>query len=183
MITNKKDFYELWKDLSLGNRIQIFENVDEFLKSGFNKKVSIRYREAGSKYKAYYAPADKVLDQINSFVEDGADRNQFVLNESTPDDCLIIQGELQHIDIFGYGLSLTYSDKKCSMREAMMHPKVATGLKAKMILEYYANPKSYRMIQDLLETYPHHCIEFGIYKKNLGILPNHNVIIWECRNY
>lgn len=182
-ITTKEQFYKLWKSLALGNRIEVFENIDEFLQSGFAGPISIRYREAGSPYKAFYIPAHKVLDKVTEFCKRGADRSKFTFNESTPDDCLILQGEVAYIYETGNGLTLTFNRKQCSMKEAMLHPEQATGLRAKMIMEYYMNPKSMDMIRDLFEIYPDDVIEFGIYNKNLGVLPGHNVVIWEVRNY
>jgi len=182
-ITSKKQFYELWKGLRLGNRIAVFENVKEFLKSGWTGSISIRYREAGSPYKAFHVPAHKVLDKVAEFVKQGANENLFTFNESAPDDCLLIQGEVQYVYETGNGLTLTYNTKKCSMKEAMIDPLTATGLKAKMIMEYYMKPKSYEMIKDLFELYPDDVIEFGVYGRNLGIMSGHNCIIWEIRGY
>lgn len=182
-IKSKSEFYRLWKNLQLGNRIAIFDNIDEFLKSNWSKPTSIRYKVAGSPYVAFYVPADKVLDKVEEFVEKGADKDLFVFNESTPDDCLLIQGEAQYIYENSFGLTLTYNTDKVSMRSAMTNFKMSTGLKAKMILEHYLNAKSYEMLKDLFEEYPNDVIEFGVYSKKLGVLPGHNTVIWEIRNY
>lgn len=182
-VTSKKQFYKLWKGLKLGNRIQVFENIDEFLTSGWIGLTSIRYKEPGSPYKAFHIPAHKVLDKVAEFVAQGANKQLFTFNESAPDDCLLIQGEIQYIYELGHGLTLTYNTKKCAMKEAMEHPLTATGLRAKMIMEYYMNPKSFDMIRDLFELYPDDVIEFGVYGKNLGILPGHNTVIWEVRAF
>lgn len=181
-ITTKDQYYQLWKNLSLGNRIEVFENLDEFLRSGFTGRISIRYREPGSPFKAFYIPADKVLSKVEEFIDRGASRHLFTFNESTPDDRLLIQGEAQYINVLG-GLHLTYNTKQCSMKEAMANPQTAHGLKAKIIMEHYMNPKSFGMMRELFEIYPESAIEFGVYSKHLGVMLGHNTIIWEVRSY
>jgi hypothetical protein len=178
-IESKKQFYPLWKGLALGNRIQMFDNIDEFINSKFNGNISIRYREIGSPYKAFYVPADEVLNKVDDFVNHGAIKSLFSFNEATPDHRLILQGEVQYLD----KLTLTYNTQQCSMKQAMINPLAATGLRAKMMLEYFMNPNSFDMIRDLFEIYCDSVIEFGIYNVNLGVIPNHNVIIWEVRDY
>lgn len=180
VINSKNEYYTLWKNLCLGNRIALFENLDDYLASGFDGPTSIRYRQPGSPYKAFYVPTAKVPDVVEKFISQGASRDQFTFNESTPDDDLLIQGEMVYL--VG-GLHLTYSTDNCSMKQAMEKPQHAVGLRAIGLLKYYLNPKSYDMVQELFELYPDSVIEFGAYSRHLGVMPGHNTVIWEVRNY
>ncbi len=69
------------------------------------------------------------------------------------------------------------------MRPAMKNPDIATGLKAKIVLEQYLNPSDYDCIMELLDIYQDHIIEFSIFEKFVGNISHRNTIIWEVRNY
>jgi hypothetical protein len=182
-ITTKKEYYQLWKDLALGNRIAFFENYAEFAASGFNGLTSIRYRIRTAPYKAFYVPAEDVAKAVDGFVRAGAQADLFTFNESTPDHKLLFQGELQYLDELGKGLTLAYNTRQCPMKEAMEAPREVTGMRTKHFLGQYLNPKSLDMLMELLTIYPRDAIEFGVYACDLGVMPGHNTIIWEVRGY
>lgn len=69
------------------------------------------------------------------------------------------------------------------MGKAIKNANSTTGLKAKLILQENLSPKSYDDIQELLEIYKDHIIEFENYKINLGNIPHRNTLIWEVRKY
>jgi hypothetical protein len=113
-------------------------------------------------------------------IELGGSVYDYRFNESAPDECLLIQGELGEGP---GGWWLTYSTVQDKMRTAMQSAIFAEGLTAKTILRTYCCPSSLDDLYSLLELYPGHIIEFGVYTKNLGDTPNRNSIIREVRKY
>jgi hypothetical protein len=69
------------------------------------------------------------------------------------------------------------------MRDAMKEAMFADGLAAKTILRSFCCPSSLDDMYTLLELYPGHVIEFGVYNHCLGDVRNRNTIIWEVRRY
>jgi hypothetical protein len=183
-ILNKATNYELYSRWAFGNKLRTWNNVDEFFESKYPGSVSIRYRgqvKAGGMYAGF--TAYNVLnahEQVHKFMAQGANPEFMVLNESAPDDRLLIQGELT-LGTFGY--NLFYSDIKGKMKDCMKHGIQVDGLPAKMLLQKHLFPNSYDDIMALLELYPGHVIEFSAYEMAVGDCSNRNTIIWEVRKY
>ena len=142
----------------------------------------MRYRgRAGGGRAVTHIPADAVTAKIREWAEEGIDPELITFHESMPDESLQIQGEVAR-DVGG--LNLSYSvERRQAMREAMEHPSLASGLSARLILEYFLDANSREDIDMLLDLYPDAVIEFGTYERDVGLLPRRNTVIWEVRNY
>jgi hypothetical protein len=121
-----------------------------------------------------------VPEVLENLKQDGHSLDRVIINESAPDHRLLLQGELMHS---GKGLYLTGSYEKTDMRSAMKKAWNAGGLRVNSILKHLASPVSYDMLMELLDRYPGHVVEFGIYDCFLGWGRGHNTVIWEVRNY
>jgi hypothetical protein len=68
------------------------------------------------------------------------------------------------------------------MRDVLPQARQYTGLRAKMLLERYLDPSSLECVEDLLNEWPDHVIEFTAFDRTLGTL-RRNTVIWEVRLY
>jgi hypothetical protein len=93
----------------------------------------------------------------------------------------LLNAEVQRTAV---GLDLTYSTYNAVMRESLAKGlQVATGLKAKCILEHYCDPASVSDIQELLDVWPGAVVEFTVFDRDCGVMPHRSTIIWEVRRY
>lgn len=185
-IRNKKEFYEKWENLELGNKITTWKKGWDLLSVKYSSSInpnctfSIRHMKNASGLAALGLSYDACLETLEKYYKMGIKPEELKINYCPDDTKLVLQGEIYRNE---QGLILTYSTTPClAMREAMRHPLVATNLKAKAILEKWLNPKSLTMIEDIMGEYDG-VIEFGTYSYNLGIFKGHNTLIWEVRNY
>lgn len=184
----KADFYQRWVAGEFGNRLRSFDTLDELRQSGYVGPVGLRYKEAGSPYCDIHVPPDEVCKRVREFVSQGARPELFTYNEPAPDHLLTMQGELT---IGLKGLALYYSRDQAPMRVALAATgRQVDGLRAKLTLEAYCNPKSYDMLIYLLDRYDPGpnvygtpVVEFSCFDVELGDMPGHNTLIWEVRDY
>jgi hypothetical protein len=105
-----------------------------------------------------------------------------VLGEATPNDRIVLQGELVEEPHCGYALH--YSTVKANMRDALKQaPRNHLGPGALLILKAALDASSYADMRALLDRYPGATIEFTCYETNVGIVPGRNTVIWEVRHY
>jgi hypothetical protein len=181
-VKTKRESHKLLKDGLLGNRLRVWNSVNEILDSGYRGNVSVRYK-GGVRFFEYDVPVSEIPRVESEWEREGAKKELMTFNETPPDHLLLMQGELA-LDPYLY--YLFYSLEKKSMREALEGGRHANGLVAKTILEHYLSPSSYSDMQALLDMFPHypdHVIEFSAYSVFLGSLPGRNAIIWEVRSY
>jgi len=181
-ILTKKESFILFEKGLFGNKLKTWSSVNDYNESKHVGSVTVRYlgksNVLGGAYCKYnVTDVDSV---INEFAKLGADRNLFIINESAPDDNLLIQGEITH-DYNGY--QLFYSLEKGKMRDCLKNGISVTGLQAKIIIQHYMFPNSFNDIIELIELYPNHVIEFSTYNHAIGDCHNRNTVIWEVRKY
>jgi hypothetical protein len=175
-IRTKRQFYSLWRAGVLGNKPR--EWSLETFKAEPSPPGSVSVRELGAvgggrcEYRVKPSNVSTVVAQWGS--------PQVSINESAPDEKLILQGEILR-DGEWY---LRYSTLPLPMRQALRDaPRDAYGLGALSILRWALNPSTFGDIEDLLELYPDHVVEFGAYRCLVGSLPGRNAFIWEVRKY
>jgi hypothetical protein len=61
--------------------------------------------------------------------------------------------------------------------------KQVSGLQASMLLKAYCWPSDLENLMMLVEEYPGHVVEFSACDRAVGVIPNRNTVIWECRRY
>ena len=181
IIDSKNKSFELYQTGLFGNKLRSWDSVQEYKESGHVGTVTVRYKGNSSspfcKYNIKSSDADSV---IKSIISSGAKEELIVLNESAPDEKLLIQGELTK-DSGGY--SLFYSCEQGKMRDCMKFGIQIYGLSAKLLLMKYMNANSYADVMELIDSYPDHVIEFSTYDQCLGSCHGRNTIIWEVRKY
>jgi len=180
MIDTKEKNFTAYKNGLFGNKLRTWYGLDDFNNSNYTGYVTIRYSGdvGASNYTAYNVL--RVNDKVKEFINNGADPKLLIINESAPDEKLLIQGEITK-DINGY--SLFYSLEKGKMRDCLQNGIQIYGLKVKLFLQNYLFTNSYNDIMELIDLYPDHIIEFSAYEMKLGDCRYRNTIIWEVRKY
>lgn len=179
IISSKSLNYELYNSGLYGNKLRTWDSVDEFKKSNYNGSVSLRYKGKLPGQFTYYNVID-VDEKLKEIISKGGRKENVVINESAPDEFLVIQGELIRNEL---GLHIFYSMLKGKMRDCMKSAVSASGLTVKLLLQSHLTPSSYDDLMELLDKYPDHVIEFSTYSICLGDCVGRNTIIWEVRNY
>lgn len=173
----KREFYRGWLDLRFGNRIRMWPSQAALAEACFGGTVTARSQggKAGGGACHYRVPATEAASDPRYA--------GMAFNESAPDEELLYQGEYSHGAVVG-GHYLFGSAVKLPMRQALaLHAQEKTGLDALGTLLHYCNAKSFDMMAELVELYPQAVIEFGAYGRCLGVIPGHNTVIWEIREY
>ena len=189
-ILSKKQNYALWQSGAFGNKLRAWRTIDEWLASGFTGSVSLRTLLRGGNGPCIYdVPSDQVLRAIDHWRIVGVSSNAIMINESAPDDAVVLQGEYlnaigalhESVSQWGYFL---HSRAQYKMRDALrLAPVISQGLLSDLLIREVMTPSSYDDWQILLERYPDHVFEVSIYDRCLGDIPNRNALVWEIRKY
>lgn len=179
MILNKSVYYRLWREGKLGNRIRMWKTIPDIISDSYTGIFNARHCIPASPHSLWFLSLNDIPKFKDHCLKNNLKESDFQFNEATPDNKLLIQGEIVETT----DLHLAYHTDQILMREAMKIAKHTKGLIAKEILKYYCDINSYEMICGLLEEFPEHVIEFGVYDTFLGFIPRRNTIIWEIRKY
>ncbi|MCK4650196.1 hypothetical protein KAT36_03100 [Candidatus Pacearchaeota archaeon] len=187
-IKTKEIFYTLYNKGLLGNRPKIWKNIEKIHKSNWEKKYTIRIAVPGHKG-IYNIPKEQLQEKINELKLQGIKEEHISFNQSMPDYKIKIQGEIMEITEeeskgFPPGIYLTYNTIKKAMKEGFeeetLHAKDNEVIE---LLKKHLSPNSQLEIQNLINNFPNHAIEFSAYEMHIGDLPQRNTIIWEVRAY
>ena len=170
-ICNKLENIQALKLSKFGNQIPSWYTKEELIKSGYKKDVAIRSINPGGLLEYPVKIHDALL----------TNRKDAYFTGSFPDELRTVQGELQQTS---FGLYLFYSTLKKNMRDSLKEdPNHAIGLMALSLIKTHMSPSSYDDVQQLLDIYPCHVIEFTCCSKDVGDCKGRNTVIWEVREY
>lgn len=194
IVKNKEEAARLYSEGMFGNCMPMwsYEELVKYLLANTdhifticNKKWVIRYKIPGSKWMAYDLKFDDLENFIyNAVVFEGAKKDYFTIQPTTPDHNVILNAELSRGHQFYPGWQLRYSELPMKMRPALLHgERNASGLAALEIVKKVMTPESYSDLMDLFEIYEDSVMEFTVWKDCLGNVAGRNSIVWEVRNY
>lgn len=184
LIWNKSQMYDLYQNGAFGNRSRSWLSVRDFENDGCPCNVGIRYKDprGGAGPFVPNIHPDDLEFEVHKLVSLGWHRRYMVLGEVTPDNKLLMNGELIEDESLGYALH--YSIIKTNMRASLKAgPQWINGPGVMLILQSIFNPSSYADLRALLDNHPMAAIEFSAYSICLGNVPGRNVLIWEVRHY
>lgn len=181
-ILDKQDFYEKWQRGALGNRIRSWTCLGAVIADGFNGLLGMRVKRpvGGSGKAAFGVTVEQAKEIQQSWIDEGILVSQINYNEASPDDCLIVQGEIASTTEH---LEFRYSTARTNMRAGMQSANHMKGVMVTAYLRAVMTTASYEQLHQLLDHYPDSVIEFSVYEHCLGVQPGHNWIVWEVRNY
>lgn len=179
-INTKKQFVEYYKKGLFGNASLTWNNYDEFREARYSGKVHFRNRVKGGD--TYYNVGRLEAVGVANRLRRAGRLNDFYISAMAPHDCNLIQGEVQQTPV---GLGLFYSRAvDLPMRDALKKDgRQVYGIEAVTLLRQFLCPKSYDWLQELLDKYPGHVVEFSTFSIKWGTLPGFNTVFWEVRNY
>jgi hypothetical protein len=199
-VHSKAKFYELWEANALGNRTRIWRDPQEaetwgmirayeasaviYRHNHFFAYPEIGFREirrgAGAG-KWEKVPWSKVMETAKQWRAEG---RRFIMDDGAPDDKRSLQGEVVRTErgLEGF-LDLV---GRLPMRPAMAagHMQPYGYLQTKLLLDRYMDASSRADLDELLEQYPDHAVEFSTFRVPVGTFGfGRNTIFWETRLY
>ena len=156
----------------LGNCVRTWKTKEELRGSGYQELLGIRDLRPGGLFES-----PRTVEQALA-----SERLGCYFSEYLPIELITIQGELYQSERH---LTFFYTHIREQMRFAFTRGQNyhAYGLHALGLLKTYLSPASYDDIQELVDLYPGHVIEFTCCSKDVGDCRGRNAIIWEVRNY
>lgn len=187
-VLRKSDFVKRFMRDEFGNKGPNWGTLDEWKASGYKGLVHIRSKRPSDKngQSPYNVPMEEVEQRCK---EIRASPDTHYLAGMAPSSQTLFQGEVQVLPISMApediaGLYLRFSTVAKPMREALAEQAWhAQGIMASWLLKRYMDPTSYDWLQELLDEYPGHVIEFSVYDCYWGTLPSVNTVFWEVRLY
>ena len=186
--------YAFFRQGCFGNRANAWDDIEELKKSGWIKDVCIRDKRGTDRaddkalLPLHNIPIEKFQATIQNLISQGVPTKAMTFNEAMPDQHLFIQGELTRA--LDGTLHLTYTLIQKPMRLGLLEKtELATGLRAKIILEHFLWTSSLQEIMHCLDYFatgnqtPSPTVEFSAYSIAVGDTPGRNTVIWEVRNY
>lgn len=197
-ICSKDENNWLFRHGLIGNTLRQWDDVGDFLASGFPGYVMMRSRNMGRtpvNWLTFEPRPSGVLSKRHpsllwklklwSYAAwDGEwwTRDEAYFTEMLPhqQSRVVLQGEVMRDSTGWY---LYYSTAKAIMREALRSaPRHATGVAAYTILRDHMDGSSWDCLLDLLDHYDGHVVEFTILDQPCG-QRGWNTLFWEVRNY
>jgi hypothetical protein len=184
MIKNKQQMQELLMAGAFGNRVRVWNSYADYKKDGCPCNVGIMYRDPRGGGGPFVPNVDPLEVEMEMLVlrSAGWKLEYMVLGEATPDDLLVLNGEICEKDDVGYALH--YSTLKLPMRAALKgEPRWVQGPGALLVLKSVLTDSSYGDLKALMDQFPYAAIELSVFRCCLGTIPGRNAVIWEVRNY
>lgn len=180
IVRTKLANYQLWTSGAFGNRLRAWRSVEAWRASGFAGSVTMRYLGLGGGPCEYDVPEAYVELVLDEWRFAGWDTSLVMINESAPDESVVLQGEYLNDPV----PVLYFSTAKAKMRVALAtEAKTISGYAARIAIESAMTPSSWADFEVLLETYPVHVLEVSVYCRNLGDISGRNALVWEVRAY
>ena len=177
-VTSKAEFFRLWRLGVLGNRTNLWDHVEDAIKSGCTE---IGFREIGKAGGGAWTKVPR--EQARSVAVDwtGLGR-KFIMDDSVPNDKQTLIGEICRTirGLEGY-LGVTTLPMRPAMKAGLLLPR--TGATVLALLDRYMDPSSRDDLNDLMDLFPDSTIEFACYSVDVGCFPNRQTMFWEIRNY
>lgn len=189
-IRSKKQMYEMLSAGLLGNTIPQYFSIERWEASedyGRYPLWGIRSGQAGGDPKCRLnVPTAEVAPLFHKWFPDSGGNISCMVDAHA-----VLRGEIiDTVDAPRPGLNLFYVPPTApidtadpwrgSFRNFGRH---VAGAGLRLILEQYLWPSDLEELRDLIDRYPEHAIEFTACDRAIGIIPNRNTCIWECRRY
>jgi hypothetical protein len=185
-IRSKAEYYAVSRTLTLGNIIRQWSYA-EFVEPYYQAPqtlpplVSLRTtRLASVKAQRYRIPPRQMMLLCGNLMLQGFRAEELLIDESAPDDRVVLQAEVMNSERF---MDLRYAlYSGVGMRQAYPTMKHLNGLRALSLLRRYLDAPSMDCLIDILEHYHGSIVELSTYEIPVGQF-GWNTLVWECRNY
>lgn len=186
-IRSKRQFFALWEAGVLGNRTRLWRDPEEAYREAFleMKLHDVGFRElrkAGSTGAGAWCKAthSQFWPTVHEWKRAG--RN-FIMDDGVPNEKQTLMGEIVRTEkgMEGFITLATPLPMRPAMAAGLM--KHRGYLETKLLLAQYMDPSSREDLDEILEMFPDHVVEFSCFSVNVGVFPRRNTIFWECRYY
>lgn len=184
VVRTKEENFRLWTTGALGNRLRAWRTVEDWRRSDFGGRVSLRYLGLGGGFCRYDLRPGEVDGVLREWLGAGAELGKVMVNEGAPDEAIVVQGEYLNDVLPGAVEAFAYSRVRTKMRDALAAERIEVpGLAGRFLLRAAMTPSSWADFDALLERYPGHVLEVSVYSRCLGDLRGRNALVWEVRRY
>lgn len=176
-LDSKKDNIRALQEGLFGNAPRQWQTMDDVVTAVDDAPIVVRPRTPGGR--CWYEIS--VMEWFLTFCHDTwFDPADYYFNEPIDPKTVTLNAEITHLN---GEVVLHYSQLPNHMRPALLYFGAhAYGLEALLIMRHLACDKGRDTIEELLELYPNHVIEFTCMTKPYGTL-GWKTVIWEMRNY
>lgn len=181
-IRTKREFYQLWEAGCLGNRTQIFHDLETAIAATPDGMIGFREvgRAGGGKWQRSVTHDD--AKQIHfEWLHEG---RKFIMDDGVPNWRSTMQGEINR------GVEGLYGFIAVGYALPPMRVSIAQGLhthyhrvQVRALMQRYMDPSSQDDVDAILDLYPDATIEFTCFDVGVGNIPGRNTMFWEVRNY
>ncbi len=186
-VTSKRDFVRRYKLGEFGNASPTWNSLQDWIddywreySNSLSALFHIRNRVAGG-LTWYDVPGKELIQRWQAVLCSGVNPTSLYISAMSPTEKTILQGEVRRSE---RGLELTYTRVKKPMRDALAEETLtAFGIRAKCTCEQAMDSNSWNWLNELLDNYPDHVIEFSVYSEPWGTIPGYNTVFWEVRKY
>ena len=180
-VLTKHDFVKRYKAGEFGNHAPTWNALEEYQNAGYKGMVHLRNRQA-SGTTIYNVPDYRVKENWDAMLKAGILPSDIYISAMAPHEKNVIQGEVfqstRHYTLF-------YSRQVgLPMRDALQKDgNQVHGIMVLTMLRECLDVRSMLWLEDLLQNYPGHVVEFSTFSEQWGTLPGFNTCFWEVRNY
>lgn len=181
-VKTKTDFVKRYISGEFGNRSPTWNHLNDFIATSHTTTDRFHLRTRRASGDTWYdIKAWRMLEYWQLALKKGYRPEELYISQMAPTLNTTLQGELMQTED---GLMLRGTYVRLPMRKALkLSSFVVTSLRAVCQLKTYCDPVSVDWMNELIERYPGHVIEFSTYNVTFGTIPRLNTIIWEVRDY
>lgn len=181
-ILTKLDSDEHFLRGDYGNRLRSWATLDDWLRRDGDQlgPYAVRTKMGGGGPCVYDLDPVGVLTTHERLVAQGIAPHYIMVNEMTPDQAIVVQGEYANWDRDAFHYSRVCAPMRVTLATSR---ELATGLSARRIIREAMSGSSYEDWLVLIDRYPDHVLEVSIYDRPVGNMPDRNAIVWEVRKY
>lgn len=182
-ITNKKQFFGLWKAGVLGNRTRLWDDPIKCFADCLVLDIrTVGFREVGKTGGGAWerVPLSKMLVTARKWQDAG---RSFIMDDGCPDEKRVLQGEIcrTHRGLEGFlDVQSILPMRPAIAAGHMRHCSYAT---VNALLDKFMDSNSRDDLEMLLELYEGHTVEFTTFSVDVGVFPCRNTLMWETRAY
>lgn len=178
VITSKAQWTEFQK-LGIYNNLPTFRSSAELRESGYTGLVGLR---AVSRTGGVY----KDLPAAEAIASGVLDTGEYYAQQCAPDDRCTVQGELDLATMTLFFCSppraANGERRVMRMREALRdHAQQLQHWPMALWLKAVLTPAAFEELEDIMDRFPGHIVEFSVYSGNVGDRPLNNWLVWEIR--
>lgn len=187
-INDKATNIHAFREGYFGNTLGTWDTLEEFLLSDEpNAAIRCKDSKGGGGFCRYIIARDQLQAEVQDLVQQGYKVSDMYFNANPPHDGQILQFEYLHRSEQGCIVEphMLYTFVNEPMRPALAKQSIHMKghLACRSLIRQYMTDPSWTAFLEAVNRWPTHVLEVSCFNTNIGVVPGHNSIIWEIRNY